>query len=165
MLLELCPLTHRSNKPRGGCSRGHGSRIRGARAVQTQLTAPAKPQRLSSTSQGALAPLPQAGSTAHCLRVTLVGGGGKEVLRLYAGRSISSYCSLRPRCLPPSSYGQMPEMLELTNPSCPPMTTTVWYAAIIPTLWMRKLRQSSPVTGQCYNSYILERPSLTTTPP
>lgn len=116
MLLELCPLTHRSNKPHGGCSRGYGSRIRGSRAAQTQLTAPAKPQRFSSTSQGALVLPPQAGSIAHCLRVTL---GGKEVLHLCAERSISRYCSLCPRCSPPSSYGQMPEMLELTNPSCP----------------------------------------------
>lgn len=93
----------------------------------------------------------------HSLRVTL---GSKEVLCLCAGRSISSHCSLRLLCSPSNSYGQMPEMLELTNPSCPPMTTTVWYAAIIPTLWMRKLSQSSPATCHCYSSYILENPTL-----
>lgn len=38
--------------------------------AQTQLTALAKPRRLSSTSQGALVSPPQTGPKAHCLRVT-----------------------------------------------------------------------------------------------
>lgn len=153
-----CRNAHRCKEPHGGCSIEHGSGIRRARAVQTQLTAQAKPRRYSSTSQGASVPPPQTQhSPQHSLRVTL---GSKEVLRLCAGRSISSHCSLRPLCSPSNSYGQIPDMLEPTNPSCPPMTTTMCYAAIIPNLWMRKLSQRSPVTCQCYSSYIRESPTL-----
>lgn len=67
VLLELGPQTHHCKEPHEGCSTGYGSRIRRARVVQTQLTAQAKPRRLSSTSQGALVPPPQTGSTAQSL--------------------------------------------------------------------------------------------------
>lgn len=85
----------------------------GANTAHTQ----AKHRRPSSTSNVPWFPLPQTGPTAHCLRVTL---GSKEVLRLRAGRSISSHCSSSSLCSPSNSYGQMPALQELTRPRCPP---------------------------------------------